>query len=37
MEEAAFSSAPSPDVSVETMKEKIAALDDGLGILRRTA
>jgi hypothetical protein len=32
MEEAAFSSAPSPDVSVETMKAKLAALDDGLDI-----
>jgi hypothetical protein len=32
MEEAAFSNAPPPDVSAETMKAKIAALDDGLDI-----
>jgi ParB-like chromosome segregation protein Spo0J len=40
MEEAAFSNAPRPDVSAETMKAKIAALDDGLDIpesLRRGA
>jgi hypothetical protein len=40
MEKAAFSNAPPPDVSAETMKAKLAILDDGLDIpesLRRAS